>query len=110
MRIAGFLPQMIAKQKQEMLHKANRKYCKVAIAVAMDVLRDYVDNIADVDLRSLGGERAVAEAIVNFGKLRSRLTEGKLAQLASLCVITGGQASFTRPDGIHVIALGHLRP
>jgi len=58
----------------------------------------------------LGGERAVAEAIANLGKLRSRLTEAKLAQLASLCVITGGQASFTRPDGIHVIALGHLRP
>ncbi len=58
----------------------------------------------------LGGERAVAEAVANFGKLRARLTEAKLARLASLCVITGGQASYTRPDGIHVIALGHLRP
>jgi hypothetical protein len=58
----------------------------------------------------LGGERAVAEAIADLGKLRSRLTEARLAQLACLCVITGGQASFTRPDGIHVIALGHLRP
>jgi predicted AAA+ superfamily ATPase len=58
----------------------------------------------------LGGERAVAEAVANLAKLRARLTEPKLAQLASLCVITGGQASFTRPDGIHVIALGHLRP
>ena len=58
----------------------------------------------------LGGERAIAEAVANFGKLRSRLTEPKLAQLASLCIITGGQASFTRPDGIQVIALGHLRP
>jgi uncharacterized protein len=56
----------------------------------------------------LGGERAVAEAVSNFAKLRSRLTETKLERLASLCVITGGQASFTRPDGIHVIALGHL--
>jgi len=58
----------------------------------------------------LGGERAVAEAVANLTKLRSRLTAAKLAQLASLCVITGGQASFTRSDGIHVIALGHLRP
>jgi len=58
----------------------------------------------------LGGERAIAEAVSNFEKLRSRLTEAKLARLASLCVLTGGQASFTRPDGIHVIALGHLGP
>ena len=58
----------------------------------------------------LGGERAIAEAVANLAKLRSRLTEPKLAQLASLCVITGGQTSFTRPDGIHVIALAHLRP
>ena len=58
----------------------------------------------------LGGERAVAEAVANLAKLRSRLTEAKLAQLGSLCVITGGQNSFTRPDGIHVIALAHLRP
>ncbi|MFM9197680.1 MAG: ATP-binding protein [Planctomycetia bacterium] len=58
----------------------------------------------------LGGERAVAEAVANLTKLRARLTAAKLRQLASLCVITGGQASFTRADGIHVIALGHLRP
>jgi len=58
----------------------------------------------------LGGERAVAEAAANLGKLRSRLTATRLAQCGTLCVITGGQTSFTRPDGIHVIALGHLRP
>lgn len=57
----------------------------------------------------LGGERAIEEAVANFGKLRVRLTEPKLAHLASFCVITGGQASYTRPDGIHVISLGHLR-
>lgn len=57
----------------------------------------------------LGGERAIEEAVANFAKLRMRLTEPKLACLASFCVITGGQASYTRPDGIHVISLGHLR-
>jgi hypothetical protein len=57
----------------------------------------------------LGGERAIEEAVVNFGKLRARLTQPKLGRLASLCVITGGQTSYTRPDGIHVISLGHLR-
>lgn len=58
----------------------------------------------------LGGERAIQEAVASLNKLRSRLTEAKLARLVALCVITGGQASYTRPDGIHVISLGHLRP
>lgn len=57
----------------------------------------------------LGGERAIEGAVANFGKLRTRLTEPKLSRLASFCVITGGQASYTRPDGIHVLSLGHLR-
>jgi predicted AAA+ superfamily ATPase len=58
----------------------------------------------------LGGERAVEEAVAGFGKLRARLTEERLARLASLSVVTGGQVSYTRPDGIHVVSLGHLRP
>lgn len=56
----------------------------------------------------LGGERAIEEAVVNFGKLRARLTKQKLGHLAALCVITGGQTSYTRPDGIHVVSVGHL--
>jgi len=46
----------------------------------------------------------------NFSKLQFRLTKTKLDQLVSLSIITGGQASYTRPDGIHVISLGHLLP
>ena len=57
----------------------------------------------------LGGERALDEAVANFGKLRTRLTQQQLGRLASFCVITGGQTSYTRPDNIHVISLGHLR-
>lgn len=58
----------------------------------------------------LGGERAIGEAVANFDKLRARLTKGTLARLASFSVITGGPVSYTRPDGIHIISLGHLRP
>lgn len=58
----------------------------------------------------LGGEQAIEDAVANFKKLRARLTEPKLARLASLSIITGGQVSYTRPDGVHVISLGHLCP
>jgi len=57
----------------------------------------------------LGGEKAIEEAVVSFGKLRTRLTNRRLGHLAALCVVTGGQTSYTRPDGIHVISVGHLR-
>ena len=57
----------------------------------------------------LGGEKAIEEAVANFGKLRARLTDQRLGQLAALCVVTGGQTSTTRPDGIHVVSVGHLR-
>jgi predicted AAA+ superfamily ATPase len=67
------------------------------------------ESLAVRDLR-VYADGADAEAVANLSKLRSRLTEAKLAQLASRGVITGGQTSFTRPDGIHVIALAHLRP
>jgi hypothetical protein len=56
-----------------------------------------------------GDERAIEESVVNFGKLRARLSNQRLGHLASRCVITGGQTRYTRPDGIHVISPGHLR-
>jgi len=59
--------------------------------------------------RSTGVAEWKAQTL-QIGKLRSRLTAAKLARLVSFSVITGGQASYTRLDGIHVISLGHLRP
>jgi predicted AAA+ superfamily ATPase len=56
----------------------------------------------------LGGERAINEAVSNFAKLKRRLTEKKLSDLVSCNIITAGKGSYTRPDGIHIIALGHL--
>jgi predicted AAA+ superfamily ATPase len=56
----------------------------------------------------LGGEEKISEAVSNFEKLRKRLTDSKLKKLASLNIITGGAVSYTRPDGINIISLGHL--
>jgi len=56
----------------------------------------------------LGGEKAIETAVASFAKLRNRLLPEKLANLRACCVLTAGETSFTRPDGIHVIALGHL--
>lgn len=56
----------------------------------------------------LGGEAAIREAVSNFDKLKNRLTERRRENLISCCVITAGENSYTRPDGVHVVALGHL--
>jgi predicted AAA+ superfamily ATPase len=56
----------------------------------------------------LGGEAAVKEAVSNFDRLKNRLTEEKWNKLASRCVVTAGESSYTRPDGVHIVALGHL--
>jgi predicted AAA+ superfamily ATPase len=56
----------------------------------------------------LGGEAAMEAAAANFAKLRARLTPAKLANLASMTVLTAGRHSYRRADGINVVALGHL--
>jgi predicted AAA+ superfamily ATPase len=56
----------------------------------------------------LGGSKAVSEAVSNFTKLKKRLTERRLQNLSSCNIITAGENSYTRPDGINIIALGHL--
>lgn len=57
----------------------------------------------------LGGERNIDTAAHNLQKLASRVSDTHEAQLVGLNVITAGNVSFTRPDGVNVIALGHLR-
>ncbi|MDR1897295.1 MAG: DUF4143 domain-containing protein [Prevotellaceae bacterium] len=56
----------------------------------------------------LGSTESIDEAAVNLKKLLTRLTPEKAAQCASLNVIIAGSSSYTRKDGINVIALGHL--
>jgi len=56
----------------------------------------------------LGGEKNIDAAARNLQKLASRVSETREAQVASLNVITAGNVSFTRPDGVNVVALGHL--
>ena len=56
----------------------------------------------------LGGEEAIEAAAKSFARLRKRLTPKKLSTLTSLNVVTAGRESYTRKDGVNVIALGHL--
>lgn len=56
----------------------------------------------------LGGAAHVEAAAASLKKLKEKVSAQRSAQLTSLNVVTAGNASYTRPDGINVVALGHL--
>jgi len=56
----------------------------------------------------LGGEQFVNEGAANLKKLRDKLAEQRQRDLMSLNVVTAGNTSYSRDDGVNVIALGHL--
>jgi predicted AAA+ superfamily ATPase len=58
----------------------------------------------------MGGQEAIDEAAKHLFMLRARLTPEKMNAMASLNIITAGNGSFRRPDGVNVVALGHLAP
>ena len=56
----------------------------------------------------LGGSQFVDSAASNLAKLAGKVSPQRAAQLRSLNVVTAGTTSYTRPDGVNVVALGHL--
>lgn len=56
----------------------------------------------------IGGTANIDNAAKNLTALKSKISEKRANQLASLNVLTAGSTSYTRPDGINVVSLGHL--
>ena len=56
----------------------------------------------------MGGSKNIELAANNLKALKSKVSEKRSSQLASLNILTAGSTSYTRPDGINVVALGHL--
>jgi len=73
------------------------------------IIERYDEKWIAVEIK-LGGEKAIEEAASNFKKLKKRMTDRRLENLMSCNIITGGENSYTRPDGVNIIALGHLCP
>jgi predicted AAA+ superfamily ATPase len=74
-----------------------------------------VDAIAELPNRKcaafeikLGGESRIAEGAANLKKLRGKLEETRRRDLKSLNIITAGNTSRTRDDGVNIIGLGHM--
>ena len=56
----------------------------------------------------LGGDAAIDAASASLHKLARKVSDARRGSLASLNVVTGGNVSLTRADGVNVVALGHL--
>ena len=56
----------------------------------------------------LGGTGNIEKASASLRALKAKVSEQRARQLSTLNVVTAGAESFTRPDGVNVIALGHL--
>lgn len=56
----------------------------------------------------LGGQKHIDDAAKHLLKLVEKVSDRRRGELASLNVITAGQASYQRDDGVNVIALSHL--
>jgi predicted AAA+ superfamily ATPase len=56
----------------------------------------------------MGGSKNIELAAHNLTALAAKVSEKRADQLASLNILTAGSTSYTRPDGINVVALGHL--
>ena len=50
----------------------------------------------------------VEKAASSLRALKAKVSEQRERQLSTLNVVTAGAESYTRPDGVNVIALGHL--
>lgn len=56
----------------------------------------------------LGGTANIDKAATSLRALKAKVSEKRARQLSTLNVVTAGAESYTRPDGVNVIALGHL--
>lgn len=57
----------------------------------------------------LGGARAIDDAAKNLLALRNKVDTEVKGEPKALVVLTAGETSYPRPDGVHVVSLGHLR-
>jgi len=58
----------------------------------------------------LGGSKNIDMAADNLRALEKKVSQQRVNALASLNVLTAGNTSYTREDGVNVVALGHLAP
>ncbi|MDR0308556.1 MAG: DUF4143 domain-containing protein [Coriobacteriales bacterium] len=89
-------------------HNAKVFHYRDSTNLEIDAIVERRDGVWSAIEVKLGGEKAVDEAIANFKKLKARLTKEKLENLAMCVVVTAGEYSYIRPDGVAIIALGHL--
>jgi predicted AAA+ superfamily ATPase len=56
----------------------------------------------------LGGDDHIEKGAQNLLALQKKLVASKQRDMMSLNILTAGKVSYTRPDGVNVVSLGHI--
>jgi hypothetical protein len=56
----------------------------------------------------LGGDRYIEEGASNLKGLFNKVSDAKQKDMTSLNVLTAGNVSYKREDGVNVVSLGHI--
>jgi hypothetical protein len=76
--------------------------------VEVDAIVELLDGSWSAFEIKLGGDSLIEAGVKSLHKLRAKLSPGKVSELGTLNVLTAGTTSYTRADGVNVIALSHL--
>jgi predicted AAA+ superfamily ATPase len=85
-------------------------YYRDETGLEVDAIVEMIDGRWAAFEIKLGGDAQIDEGAASLRKLYGKLSEGKRRDMASLNILTAGPLSYTRSDGVNVIALGHLAP
>lgn len=90
------------------IHRGNVYHYRDETGLEVDAIIEFLDGRwIGVEIK-LGGSKQIEHGAASLLKLRDKLTDLRASQNLGLFVLTAGELSFTRDDGVSVISLGHL--
>ncbi|WP_043057374.1 ATP-binding protein [Enteractinococcus helveticum] len=90
------------------LHRGNVYHYRDETGLEVDAIIEFRDGRWIGFEVKMGGTEHINKAATSLLKLKNKLTEERAAQNLALVVLTAGEISHTRNDGVSVISLGHL--
>lgn len=90
------------------VHRGNVYHYRDETGLEVDAIIEFLDGRwIGVEIK-LGGSKQIDQGAASLLKLRGKLTDLQASQNLGLLVLTAGELSHTREDGVSVVSLGHL--
>lgn len=90
------------------IHRGNVYHYRDSSDLEVDAIIEFRDGRwLGVEIK-MGGETQITKAASSLFKLKEKVSEQRATQNIGLVVLTAGDTSYTRSDGVSVVSLGHL--